>query len=137
MNISISRESFEARNITKRRKNERYKIIHILAITSRGTGQILDIGREGLSFGCLYPHSFPETWSMDILDAKGSHIRELQVKKIWERKIGHPELSAKYELEVGVEFTELTDTQSDELDFLLENLDLCMPTPCLEVQRNQ
>lgn len=109
----------------------------MLAITGRGTGQIFDIGREGLSFGCLYPHSFPDTWSMDILDARGSHIRELQVRKIWEKKIGHPELSASYELEVGVEFAELTDEQSDELEFLLDNLDLYTPCSFLEVQRNQ
>lgn len=136
MNQIFTQELVDHRNLLERRRGERYKIVHILAITGRGTGQIIDIGREGLSFGCLYPHSFPDTWSMDLIDAKGSHIKELQVRKIWERKIGHPGLSTRYELEVGVEFADLTDVQTDELDFLLDNLDLYSASSLLEVQRN-
>lgn len=124
MNQLLAREATETRSLLERRKNDRHRIVHILAITGRGTGQIIDIGREGLSFGCLYPHSFPETWSMDVLDARGSHIKELQVRKIWERKAGDQESSARYELEIGVEFVYLTAEQSNELDFLLSNLDL-------------
>lgn len=136
MNHLFTQEIADPRNLLERRRTNRYKIVHILGITGRGTAQIIDIGREGLSFGCLYPHSFPETWSMDLLDANGSHIKELQVRKIWERKIGHPDLSARYELEVGVEFTDLTDVQADELDFLLDNLDLYSPSSLLEFERN-
>ena len=137
MNQLITREITDPPNLLERRRSERYKIVHMLAITGRGTGQIIDIGREGLSFGCLYPHSFPNSWSMDILDARGSHIKELHVRKIWERKIGHPELSARYELEVGVEFADLSGEQADELDFLLDNLDLYIPCSLLEAHRNQ
>lgn len=119
------------RNFPERRRNDRYKIVHILAITGRGTGQIIDISREGLSFGCLYPHKFPDEWSMDILDAKGSHIKQLQVRKIWERTTGHPELSDKFDLVVGVEYTGLTALQAEELDFLFDNLDLIdLQAPC-------
>lgn len=135
MNQFIAQELVETRNLLERRRNERYKIVHMLAITGRGTGQIIDIGREGLSFGCLYPHSFPETWSMDVLDARGSHIKELQVRKVWERKTGDQGLSTRYELEVGVEFADLTGEQADELDFLLDNLDL-YTSSLLEAHRN-
>lgn len=124
MNNLTLPELVETRNLLERRRSERFKIVHILAITGRGTGQIVDISREGLSFGCLYPHKFPDTWLMDILDAKGSHIKQIEVRKIWERTIGHPELSTKFELEVGVEFTDLTASQEEEIDFLLDNLDL-------------
>lgn len=136
MNQLVTRERVDTPNLLERRRNERYKILHILAITGRGTGQIIDIGREGLSFGCLYPHAFPESWSMDILDARGSHIKELRVRKIWEKKIGHPNLSPRYELEVGVEFADLTEVQAEELDFLLDNLDLYSPSSLLEAHRN-
>jgi hypothetical protein len=124
MNNLTLPELVETRNLLERRRSERFKIVHILAITGRGTGQIIDISREGLSFGCLYPHKFPDTWPMDILDAKGSHIKQIQVRKIWERTLGHPELSPKFELEIGVEFTDLTASQAEEIDFLLDNLDL-------------
>jgi len=135
MNQLIAQEIIETRNLLERRKNERYKIVHMLAITGRGTGQIIDIGREGLSFGCLYPHTFPDTWSMDVLDARGSHIKELQVRKVWERKMGDQGLSARYELEIGVEFADLTGEQADELDYLLDNLDL-YTSSFLEAYRN-
>jgi hypothetical protein len=124
MNNLTLPELVETQNILERRRSERFKIVHILAITGRGTGQIVDISREGLSFGCLYPHKFPDTWPMDILDAKGSHIKQIQVRKIWERTLGHPELSPEFELEIGVEFTDLTASQAEEIDFLLDNLDL-------------
>jgi hypothetical protein len=116
-------EGVDSWNPPERRKNERKDDVHIIAVTDRGTGQIVDIGREGLSFGCLYPHNFPDTWSMDILDAKGTHIKQLRVRKIWERKIGHPDLSPKFDLEVGVEFTNLTTLHEVALDYLLDNTD--------------
>ena len=124
MNHLTVLELSNSRSLPERRRSDRYKVVHLLAITDRGTGQIGDIGREGLAFGCLYPHKFPESWVMDILDAKGSHIKQLRVRKIWERTIGHPDLPAKFELEIGVEFIEITPAQEDELDYLLSNLDL-------------
>jgi hypothetical protein len=107
----------------EQRKNERYREIQLLVITGLGTGKILDIGNEGLSFGCLYAHAFPSMWSLDIIDAKGSHIKQLKVRKTWERSSGHPELSTKFELEVGVEFIDLNNHQTLELDNLLTNLE--------------
>ena len=108
----------------EQRKNQRYRKIQLLAITRLGTGKILDIGSEGLSFGCLYAHAFPAMWSLDIIDAKGSHLKQLKVRKIWERSGGHPELSTEFEVEVGVEFIDLNDLQALELDDLLEDLDV-------------
>ncbi len=133
MNNLAMLELVETRNLILRLRSERFKTVHTLAINERGTGQIFDISREGLSFGCLYPHNFPDTWQMDILNAKGSHIKHIQVRKIWERTIGHPQLSTKFEVEVGVEFTDLTASQAEEIDFLLDNLDLLGDySPCLD-----
>jgi hypothetical protein len=118
--------------LQEQRINEHQQAIHLLAVTERGTGQILDISRDGFSFGCLYPHNFPSEWTLDILDAQGSHIKKLKVRKIWEMSKYHPEFSTKFELVIGVEFTELTALQKDGLEYLLYNMDIVeYQHPCL------
>jgi hypothetical protein len=109
---------------SEQRKIQRHDIIHLLAITERGTGQVLDISREGLSFGCLYPHAFQNEFYVDILDTKGSHIKKLKVRKMWETSGHYKDSSSMFELVVGVEFAELTSDQSDELNYLFANLEV-------------
>lgn len=106
---------------SEQRKNDRHEVINLLAITDRGTGQILDINREGLSFGCLYPHTFPNEFHIDILDAKSSHIKKLKVRKRRETTNDYQEPAGIFELVVGVEFSEITAFQAEELDYLLDN----------------
>lgn len=118
--------------LQEQRRNEHQPVVHLLAVTDRGTGQILDISREGLSFGCLYPHNFPEEWVLDVLDAKGSHIKKLKVRKIWEMSRYNPDTSTNFELVVGVEFVELTTFQAAGVDFVLDNLAIVeYQEPCL------
>jgi hypothetical protein len=105
------------------RMSEHQRVVHLLAVTERGTGQILDISSDGFSFGCLYPHKFPDAWTLDILDSQGSHIKKLKVRKIWEISKYHPHTSTKFELVIGVEFVDLTAIQTDGLEFVLDNLD--------------
>jgi len=114
----------EAQYLSELRKIVRHEVIHLLAVTERGTGQILDISSGGLSFGCLYPHTFPREFYLDILDAKGSHIKKVKVKKIWETNHGYQEYAGVFELMVGVEFVDLAVSQSYELDYLLDNLEM-------------
>ena len=114
----------EALYLSEQRVNDRHEMINLLAVTERGTGQILDISREGLSFGCLYPHTIPHEFYLDILDAKGSHIKKLKVRKMWEIDGDYQEGAAIFELVVGVEFPDLTQAQADELNYLLDNIEL-------------
>lgn len=104
--------------------SEQQRVIHLLAVTERGTGQILDINSDGFSFGCLYPHKFPNAWTLDILDSQGSHIKKLKVRKIWEISKYHHHSSTKFELVIGVEFIDLTAIQTEGLEFVLDNQDL-------------
>ncbi len=107
--------------LADQRKNQRHEVVNLLAVTERGTGQILDINLQGLSFGCLYPHAFPHEFSLDILDAKGSHIKKLNVRKIRETSDNHEHYSTGFELVIGVEFYDLTVSQLKELCNLLNN----------------
>lgn len=106
---------------SEQRKNDRHEVSNLLAITDRGTGQILDINREGLSFGCLYPHSFPNEFHIDILDARGSHIKKLKVRKMRETNSDDQDLAGFFELVIGVEFSEISASQAEDLDHLLNN----------------
>jgi hypothetical protein len=122
MNQLIAQATPAPLYLRERRKDDRSREMHLLVITSRGTGKIVDISRNGLSFGCLYHHTFPEIWSMDLINAKGFYLKGIMVRKVWERTIGHPDLSDSFELEIGVEFMDLTPLQENELDFLFNDI---------------
>ncbi len=121
-------ETCESTYFRERRKMDRYREVHLLVITNRGTGKILDISRGGLSFGCLYHHDFPSVWSLDVIDARGFHLKHLGVRKIWEEQNGHADLSGSFELEIGVEFINLSPRQENELELLLNTMN------CVEIQ---
>lgn len=108
--------------LSEQRKFERREAIHLLAITERGTGQILNISCDGFSFGCLYPHTFPSEFYIDILGAKGSHIKKCKVRKMWETKADYPDSTAAFELVVGVKFSDYSCSQMDELHDLFDNM---------------
>lgn len=105
-----------------RRYSQRHTVYHMLVVTEKGTGQIIDFSSNGLSFGCLYPHEFDDIFQLDILDAKGTHIKQVQAKKIWQRngsRAIHPE---RFEMEIGVEFIGLSNRQFEDLGILAEKL---------------
>jgi hypothetical protein len=103
----------------ERRKNERLSEINLLMVSSQGTGKILDINQDGLSFGCLYPQTFPEVFTLDIINARGLHLKQATVSKTWQRKRGDMHLSDDFEMEVGVEFLNLYSAQEAVLALLL------------------
>jgi len=122
MNFESIENFSDARFLSEQRKSHRLRDLHLLAITNRGTGQIIDISQDGLSFGCLYPHIFPNEFSLDLLDAKGTHIKSIKVRKIWERRSSSIQ-NSQYELEVGVELINLSSKQHAELTDLLNYTD--------------
>lgn len=121
MNTLTVQGQISPQYIPEQRLYERFHIAHLLAVTKWGTGQIFEINHRGLSFGCLYPHTFQEQWTMDILDARGAHVRDLQVEKIWETRSGEGENMNRFELIVGVAFVKPNYKQIVEINDLLEN----------------
>lgn len=103
----------------ERRKSERLSEINLLMVSNRGTGRILDINHDGLSFGCLYPQTFPEVFALDIINARGLHLKQATVRKTWQRKRGDILLSDEFEMEVGAEFLNLHSAQEAILALLL------------------
>lgn len=103
------------------RDDDRSQINGLIAVTNRGTGQVITISREGISFGCLYPHDFPEELSIDILDDQGGHLQQLKVRKIWEMNRVYTDFCKEFELVIGAQFVNLSDHQAATLEKVLEN----------------
>jgi hypothetical protein len=123
MNQLTAQSIPESHYLSDQRRTQRQEVINLLAVTERGTGQILDISRKGISFGCLYPHTFPNEFYLDILDAKGTHIKKIKVRKIRETNGEEQDPLEIFELVVGVEFSSLSPSQSHELGYLLETME--------------
>ncbi len=107
--------------IPEQRKNLRERVAKLITINAQGTGQVINIWKSGLSFGCLYHHSFPEEWTMDLLDARGSHIKNLKVRKVWEVSEEDPCTIESFDIRVRVEFVHLSKLQTEALNSLLSN----------------
>ena len=121
MHLITQQERTVPPHLIGHRKNTPSNTPKLLAVTDRGTGQIMTLSREGISFGCLYPHVFPEKLKLDILDGQGGHIKQLPVRKIWEMNRYYFDYKKKFDLVIGAEFIDLSDQQASELEALLEN----------------
>lgn len=108
----------------EQRKSLRFQETHLIAITTKGTGKIIDINHEGLSFGCLYSHDFPAEMNIDILGANGIFIKDLQVIKCWENTQDSIFLEEPFEITAGFEFINLTSLQSLELAKLMRHIEI-------------
>ncbi len=118
--------TFQASDVSFReqRINLRLEVTNLIAITAKGTGKILDINQEGISFGCLYPHDFDAEMTIDILGANGIFIKDLKIVKCWENtedSIFHTE---PFEITVGFEFSYLSIHQSLELAKLMRHVEM-------------
>lgn len=118
--------TYQASDISFReqRTNLRLEVTNLIAITAKGTGKILDINQEGISFGCLYPHDFPAEMTIDILGANGIFIKGLTVEKCWENTDESFLHTEPFEITVGFEFTHLADHQSLELAKLMRHIEM-------------
>ena len=116
----------------------------ILVITKNGAGQILDLNKRGLSFGCLYPHQFSDKLHLDILGNNNIFVKNIKVKKQRECFKKTSGKLANFELVVGVEFVDPSPRLNAILDFLINTHEqvarssydpFCSATDCFTNQR--
>jgi len=105
------------------RKNTRHQVSQLLVITARGTGRVINISLEGLSFGCLYPHNFPLEMKVDILGANGTFIQGVCVETCWENNYSPMQRSDNFEKITGLRFINLSHEQSTDLADIIEQID--------------
>lgn len=121
MNTMTLQERTVTPYLSDHRDDDRSRANALIAVTNRGTGQVITISREGISFGCLYPHDFPEELSIDILDGRGGHLQRLKVRKVWEMNRVRTDFCKEYELVIGAQFVNLSDHQTATLEKILQN----------------
>lgn len=119
-------------HIAEMRLDSRVEVTDLLVVLKWGTGQIIEISSGGLSFGCLYPHFLPDEWCMDILNAQGLHLKNIQVRKIWEQSLESTEVRSRFEVVTGVEFIDLSAEQRIEIRELTAKLEHCCLNRLLE-----
>jgi hypothetical protein len=103
--------------------SNRHQAARLFAVTVKGTGEIIDINSDGLSFGCLYPHSFPSKMKIDILGENGILIKEISVETAWQNSRSHRVDTGGFEKITGVKFIGLSRRQLKEIEQLREQLD--------------
>jgi len=109
--------------LTDQRQNLRHEVYQLITITAKGTGRIIDLSIDGLSFGCLYPHTFPEKMKIDILGANGIFIKGIDVETRWENNFNPMQRTDKYEKITGLKFTGLDHTQWVKLNEIIRNIE--------------
>ena len=105
------------------RKYLRHKPKDTFVINKDGVCQVLDLSSKGVSFGCTKERTFPETWTVDIVNNTGIHIWDLPIKTVWAEKNNTYPSSSIHPVKMGAKFDEkLTSEHLSALTELLEFL---------------
>ncbi len=109
--------------VIDQRRSLHHQVAQLFAVTAKGTGEIIDISTSGLSFGCLYPHSFPSKMKIDILGENGILIKDISVETGGENSCSGELDKGRFEKITGVKFIGLSRRQLKEIEQLREQLD--------------
>lgn len=105
------------------RKTKRLESKTGIAVTEHCIAQVINLSENGVSLKCLEKKGFPNKWLMDIFDATGYSLEQLQVKKIWEKSLRRPSALATFLMEVGGSFENLSSVQEAQLKAYLRKLE--------------
>jgi len=104
------------------RKNKRLGAKKVIALVPYVICQVIDLTLDGISFRCRDKHVFPNELSIGIYDPTGLSMEQLQVKKVWEKRLNSPRTPAFFLMAVGWEFRNLSIAQESHLKFYLQRL---------------
>jgi len=106
-------------DLQNRRKQQRRKFTAAVTIYPQGVGQVIDVSAGGVAFRCYHEQYLLEGGTVDIIDAGGSHLAELPVKKVWESAGEQKSGDSISVTTVGVKFVGLSPEQQVALYELL------------------
>ena len=113
---------FDDTKMFDQRKNKRLGTKKVIILVPYAICQVIDLTLYGISFRCRDEHDFPGELSIDIYDTTGLSMEQLQVKKVWEKRLNSPHTPASFLMAVGWEFRNLTIAQESHLKFYLQQL---------------
>jgi hypothetical protein len=113
--------------VSERRKYKRFQArngaLVIIKPSDIGAGRLIDIGMGGLTFECVTTQ-VPSTEStrLDIIAADiAFRLYELPCQCIWSLMIHSVPTSTLHKRRCGVQFGELTQSQSSQLEYFIQN----------------
>ena len=118
-----------SQELVEQRKHTRLQVwgewIVIPRPADMGVGRVIDISMGGLRFECVSWHAAPiEAGKLDIcLTDSAFFLYDMPYRNIWDETIhdyGKPMASA-YWKRYGAKFGELTQAQTSQLEYLIEN----------------
>ena len=105
------------------RKNKRLGTKKVIVLVPYVICQVIDLTLDGISFKCRDEQDFPDELSIGIYDTTGLSMEQLQVKKVWEKRLNRPYTPASFLMAVGWQFRNLSIAQESHLKFYLHRLE--------------
>lgn len=105
-----------------KRKSKRLAVKDGIALTSNGACQVINLSKGGLSLKFFHDLKLPHELIIDIYHETELYVKDLKVKKVWEKKTSNPARPLQHQLEIGGLFENLSSTQATLFDSYLLKL---------------
>lgn len=105
-----------------KRKSKRLDVKDGIALTSNGVCQVINLSKGGLSLKFFHDLKLPNELIIDIYHETDLYVKDLKVKKVWEKKISNPARPLQQQMEIGGLFEKLSSTQVTLFDSYLLRL---------------
>lgn len=106
----------------RKRKSKRLPVKDGIALTPKGVCQVINLSKGGLSLKFFHDLELPNELIIDIYYETDLYVRDLKVKKVWEKKIRNPASPLQHQMEIGGLFENLSFSQVIHFDSYLLRL---------------
>ena len=104
---------------TDRRKSQRYVTDSLIAVTSKGIAQVVNLSTKSVFFRFTGDVHFPDYSAMDLYDSIGLNMVGVLAKKVWNKTSTQKSGFTPFKSEVVVEFQNLSPSQEYQLRYYL------------------
>jgi hypothetical protein len=105
--------------VTERRKSVRHTANSLIAVTSKGVAQVVNLSLKSICIRFIGNVHFPDHSMLDLYDATGLNLVEVLAKKVWDKTLNNQSGSELFKSEVVAEFENLSSDQEYQLKFYL------------------
>ncbi|MCP4342654.1 MAG: hypothetical protein GY799_28175 [Desulfobulbaceae bacterium] len=107
--------------VTERRERHRHNAKELIALTSKGVAQVVNLSTKGMYIRFTNNVHFPNYSVMDIYDSTGFSMVEVHAKKVWSKTLDNQNRYSykPFKSEIFAEFENLSLSQECQLVFYL------------------
>ncbi len=107
----------------EKRKSKRTAVEKNIVLATDVVCQVIDVNQSGISFRCCDGNDFPDELSIDIYDTAGLSMEQLQVQKVWKKRLNGSSSPAPFVMAFGWKFKNLSVSQEAHLKFYLQQFE--------------